>query len=167
MILLAVLALAVAEPAPPPPPPTPPAVVDSMGGTAQVLADFEAAQRIRGPLEGRWRVAASGDAPLYLIELADPGGLPDPRAAAPEAAQLEGAWLDLGRVEAPAGAGYLVAAKQTRRGLVLMFYEGRRPQAHTLRLHTAGDDRWRGTLSAGRRRSAVVMTRERLLAASP
>ncbi|HLK26851.1 MAG TPA: hypothetical protein VKT30_19525 [Caulobacteraceae bacterium] len=167
MIALAVLALASADAAPVAEPEPPAAAVDNAGGTAEVLADFQQEQGKRGPLEGRWRVTAQDGTPLYLIELADPGGHPDPRSARPEAPRLEGAWLDLGRTEALDGAGYLAAAKSTPRGLVLMFYEGRgRAGARTVHLRLT-EDGWRGDLRSRRRRTFVTMNRDALIAALP
>jgi hypothetical protein len=167
MIALAVLALAMADAAPVPEPEPPVAAsTDNAGGATEVIAAFQAAQAERGSLEGRWRVARPDGAPLYLIELADSGGAPDPRAAAPDAPKLEGAWLDLGRAEALTGAGYLAAAKQTRRRLMLLFFEGRRHAPRVIRLRADGDGGWSGgLLAAGRRSQRVIMTRDPLLGA--
>ncbi len=57
MITLVVLALATGDAAPVPEPEPPVAAVTDAGGAVQVMADFRAAQALRGPLEGRWRIA--------------------------------------------------------------------------------------------------------------
>ena len=167
MIALAALALASAAPPagpPTPPPPAAQAAPNSDGGGARVIADFRVAEAERGPLDGLWRVA-SRSAPLYLIELADPGGQADPRAAAPEAPALEGAWGDLRRAESPEGTGYLAAAKRTGDRLTLLFYEAG-GGARTIELEADERGRWRGEMTADGRRTPVVMARDPLFAAA-
>ena len=165
MIALALLALASADAAPTPEPEPPAAAVSGdVGGAARVMAAFRTAEAARGPLEGLWRISTRRGEALYLVDLADPGDAPDPRATEPDAPKLEGSWLDLARSEALSGSGYLAAAKLARRGLVLLFFEGRRHGSRTIRLRADGADAWSGDLAAGRRSQHVIMTRAPLLA---
>jgi len=165
MIALAALALATAEPPlpvqPPPAGQSAPAQ-DAAGGTVQVTADFRVAETQRGPLEGRWRVLGQRGAPLYLIQLADPAGRADERAASPAAPAIEGAWCDLSRVDSPQGCGYLAAAKRIGRRLTLLFFGG--GGARTVELTVDRRGRWRGEITDGGR-IPVVMAREALFVA--
>jgi hypothetical protein len=168
MIAFAALALATAEPPPAPPAPQPPTAQSSAaqsdaGGTVQVMAAFRAAQRLRGPLEGRWRITSRRGAPLYLIQLADPGGGADAGATSPAAPAIEGAWCDLRRVESPQGCGYLAAAKRAGGRLVLLFFED--GGARTFELAADGRGLWSGELVEAGRRTRVVMARDPLFVA--
>jgi hypothetical protein len=177
MMALAVLALATATPPPQPPlPPAPhtikaPAVAAPTwlllaGGQAQVMADFQAAQAKRGSLEGRWRLANAGGIGLYLFQLADPGGLPDPRAARPNARGIEGAWLDLSRKQSPDGVGLLASVRRDQGHLTLTFVEGPARATRTIVLQ-AVDGAWRGGMTIGQGTAKVSMTREPALGPEP
>jgi hypothetical protein len=166
MIALAALALATApppgSPAQPPPAAQTSTAQTNAGGTVQVTADFRAAQAKRGPLEGRWCIAGRRGAPLYLIQLADPGHA-DANASAAAAPAIEGAWCDLARAESLEGCGYLAAAKRTGRRLTLLFFEAGGERSAELAADARG--RWRGELARSGRRSPVVMTRVPFLVA--
>ncbi len=166
MIALAALALATAQPSPGPaqPPAAQAAPADNLGGAAQVIAGFKAAEALRGPLEGRWRVTSRRGEELYLIQLADPGGRPNSRATLPGSPTAEGAWLDLRRTQSLEGAGYLAAAKRVGTSLTLLFFE-RPGGARTIELRKSGRGRWRGELVTERERSPVNMRREPFFAA--
>jgi hypothetical protein len=152
-----VLAAALAAAGPPAPaplsaqPPTteepavPPQVPPDSGGEVWVMRDFETAQALRGPLEGRWKLIRTDGRPLYFFQIADAGGKPDPRAAQPDAPDIEGAWLDIARSRTAAGAGYLASVRVRQARLVILFYELRRA-ANTLTLSDAGPGVWTGVL---------------------
>ncbi|HXQ10557.1 MAG TPA: hypothetical protein VN805_06100 [Caulobacteraceae bacterium] len=168
MIALAALALATAEPPPGLPAQPPPAgqsagALGNAGGTVQVMADFGVAQAQRGPLEGRWRIVGRRGAPIYLIQLADPGGRADARATAPATPAIEGAWCDPKRAESPQGCGYLAAAKRVGPRLTLLFFEDGGERTAELAADRRG--RWRGEIFDAGRRTAVVMARDPLFAA--
>jgi hypothetical protein len=177
MMAMAVLALATATLPPRPPlPPAPhmlkapavdaPAWLALAGGQAQVMADFQAAQARRGALEGRWRLTdARGDG-LYLFQLADPGGLADPRAARPKAPGIEGAWLDLSRKQFSNGAGVLASVRRSQGRLTLTFFEGPSRAARTIILQAA-DGAWRGGMTTGQETVDVSMTQEPALGPEP
>jgi len=170
MIALALAAALVAAPPPAPPvapeqppnaeePAVPPTVPPDAGGEAWVMRDFAAAQALRGPLEGRWRLFRTDGRPLYFFQIADPGGKPDPRASRPDAPDVEGAWLDIARSRSPAGIGYLASVRLRQTRLVMLFYELRRA-ANTLTLSAAGPGVWTGVLDGPDGSLKVVMRRD-------
>jgi len=169
MIALVLAAALAAADQPPPPvsgqppsseePAVPPQVPPDAGGAAWVMRDFDAAQALRGPLEGRWTLIRADGRPIYLFQLADPGGKPDPRAARPDAPDVEGAWLDIARSRTAAGRGYLASIQLGRTGLVMLFYEGRKA-ANTLTLSDAGAGVWTGVLDGPDGAIKVVMRKD-------
>jgi hypothetical protein len=136
------------------------AVPSDAGGEAQVRRDFQAAEALRGPLEGRWLVMRADGQPLYLFQLADPGGQPDPRAAAPGAPQIEGAWLDMQRPRASDGEGYIAAVSRGAPRLTIVFYEGGQRSPRSLALAEAGGGAWSGVIVSARERTRVLMRRD-------
>jgi hypothetical protein len=137
-----------------------PPVPSDAGGEAQVRRDFLAAEALRGPLEGRWLVMRADGRPLYLFQLADPGGQPDPRAAAPGAPQIEGAWLDMQRPRASDGEGYIAAVRRGAPRLTIVFYEGGRRSPRSLALADAGSGAWTGVLVLAGTPTKIVMRRD-------
>jgi hypothetical protein len=160
MIALVVLALATAAP----PTQAPAAQPSDAGGAVRVMSDFRAAVALRGRLEGGWRVIGRRGEGLYLIQLADPDGRPDPGASEPEAPSVEGAWRDLQRASSLDGAGYLAAAKRWGQSLTLLFFEG--SDARRIELEADGRGRWRGELFAEGATVPVVMRHEPFFAAA-
>jgi hypothetical protein len=168
---LLVLALQAGPPAwpeaPASPPPAPP-TIDSLleqapmsedERSAAVRAAYGAAEARRGGLDGRWRLTDARGQALYIFQISDPGGAPDPRSSNPRVPVIEGAWRDPRREGTRHDAGFLSSVQRDGAGLVVRFVDRdpSRPQVVTLRPRAGGD--WTGEIAGEAAAKAVVMSR--------
>ncbi len=112
---------------------------------ARVRASSASAERIHGPLEGGWTLAA-GAADLYAFELADRGE-----------AGVQGAWRDLAKRGALEGSGFIDQVERVGTQVTLRFDGGRR----VARLQDGGGGAWSGQLEEGGQVQRVVLRRKR------
>jgi hypothetical protein len=155
-------------PAPAPAPPASPEMDDEGGvvplssqpqvGESQIRSSFQAAEAMRGALDGRWRLAAAdGGPPIYVFQFSDSGGAPDARATTPMAPQVEGSWRDMRRPDALNGSGITETIRRDSQGMTIVFYEDNQEQTFVLQPAGAA---WTGELMLAGVRTKVLMTRE-------
>jgi hypothetical protein len=154
-------------PAPPEaegPPPTiesllAPPPIDEDARQAAVRAAYDAAQARRGPLDGPWRLSATGGGTLYIFQFSDPGQTPDPRSITPNAPVVEGAWRDPRRGGVPGGSGFLTNVRRDGADLLVRFYDRDPGRAQVVTLHARPGGDWAGVLEGEAPARPVVMTR--------
>ena len=109
---------------------------------------FSRSQSLKGPLDGGWVVSDAAGAPLYRLQLVDPGFA---------GATLEGVWADLRQPSGIDARGFLSAIRREGAGLHLQFAHGREVVSMKLDPTTAGG--FAGELAAGADRRRVVVSR--------
>jgi hypothetical protein len=125
----------------------------------EIIAAFQAAEAMQGPLDGLWRLQDGQGRTLFIFSLADAGGPPAPLAADPDRPGIEGAWRDPGRAGAADGSGFLDIVRRDGGRLTIRFVAGPDGRPQILTLTAAGDGRWTGQLNDGGARRSVVMSR--------
>lgn len=114
-----------------------------------VRAAFAAAQNLKGPLEGAWRVVDGQGHTALRLELSDPRD-----------GNISGAWFDPTAVDAKAGAGMIDDALRQGQGFIAHLLPQGSLDLTTLQVQPASDGSWTGTLLRGARTTAVVMNRD-------
>ena len=136
-----------------------PAAAPQPDPTPAIMAAYQAAEAMQGPLDGLWRLQDGQGRTLFIFSLADAGGPPAPLAAAPDHPGTEGAWRDPGRVGPADGSGFLDIVRRDGGRLTIRFVAGPDGRPQILTLTAAGDGRWTGQLNDGGARRSVVMSR--------
>ena len=173
---LAAMALSAAQPDPdasPPPAPSgaqpAPPTIDSLldqppisedARAAAVRAAFDAAQARRGDLDGSWRLSTRDGEALYILQLSDPGQVPDPRSSTPKVPVIEGAWRDPTRDHQAGASGFLSSVQRDGDRLTLSFElaPGAR-RGRVLALHRSPSGEWTGELDIDGAARPVIMRR--------
>jgi hypothetical protein len=117
---------------------------DAAAFDARMAASVQAAERLEGPLDGRWTLYDARRRPLYVLQISDP-----PQHAGP----LEAAWRSprdgtVGQLDRITHSGERLSLTWTARGRTVI-----------VALRRAGAGPWRGRLDDAGRPLRVVLRR--------
>jgi hypothetical protein len=129
---------------------------DTVPDAAVAIRDaFQAAQSLRGSLDGRWRLSDLGGRPLLIFQLTDPGTANV--GGDPADSTIEGAWRDPNRAGATDSSGFLDRVDRRKDSLSIHFSPRDGDPPIEVTLHPAADGGWRGELSTEDEQLRVVM----------
>jgi len=114
---------------------------------ARLRASFQAAERMQGPLDGRW-VIRSGSERLYDLQLVDKSS-----------GVLEGVWLDPRRSGATSGSGFIDQIARADGRLSLEFQARQGADPVKAQLSPGAGETWTGELTERGERRSVTMSR--------
>ena len=123
-----------------------PLTATDLGYEGRLRSAFQSAQGSQGPLEGRW-VVRTGDVALYVLQLADRGG-------------LEGAWRDPRRPGASGASGFINNVTRSGESLTVSFTAVRGDVPVSLSLRLQPDGQISGGLVERGVQSTVTMSRQ-------